>query len=88
MKPGFYRSLLACSAALALSNATTAFAQSPDGKQLEQRFAAADKDGDGKLTLEEATAGMPHVAKNFNRIDKDKKGHVTLEDLKASMASR
>ena len=35
--------------------------------QLEKRFKEADKDGDGKLTLDEAEAGMPRVAKNFAR---------------------
>ena len=54
--------------------------------QLEKRFKEADKDGDGKLTLDEAQAGMPRVAKNFALIDKDKKGYVTLDEIKAYMA--
>ena len=54
-------------------------------KQMTAAFKAADKDQDGKLTLPEATAGMPKVAKNFARIDKDKKGYVTIEQLKAMM---
>lgn len=52
-----------------------------------ERFKAADKNADGKLTLDEAKAGMPRVAKNFDKIDKDKKGFVTLDDIKATMAS-
>jgi len=55
---------------------------------IEERFKAADKDGDGKLTRDEAEAGMPRVAKNFDQIDKDHKGYVTLEDIKAAMAAR
>ncbi len=55
--------------------------------QLEKRFKEADKDGDGKLTLDEAEAGMPRVAKNFALIDKDKKGYVTLDEIKAAMAA-
>ncbi len=51
-------------------------------KELETRFAAADKDKDGKLTAEEATA-MPRVSKNFKRIDKAKLGYITLEQLKS-----
>ena len=45
-------------------------------------FPHADPD---KLTLPEATAGMPRIAKNFARIDKDKKGFVTLEQIKSMM---
>jgi Ca2+-binding EF-hand superfamily protein len=55
--------------------------------QLESRFNEADKDGDGKLTLDEAEAGMPRVAKNFALIDKDKKGYVTLDEIKAAMVA-
>lgn len=55
---------------------------------LERRFAAADKDHDGRLTLQEAKAGMPGVAKNFNLIDTDHKGYVTLDEIKAAAAKR
>ncbi len=51
-------------------------------KELETRFAAADKNKDGKLTAEEAKA-MPRVSKNFSRIDKAQLGYVTLEQLKS-----
>jgi Ca2+-binding EF-hand superfamily protein len=66
------------SAALAQSAAQIA--------EMEARFAAADKDGDGKLTPEEAKAGMPRVSKNFSKIDKGSKGFVTIEDIKDAMA--
>ncbi len=56
--------------------------------QLEQRFKEANKKGDGKLTLEEAQAGLPRVAQNFAEIDKDKKGYVTLDEVKAALAAR
>jgi hypothetical protein len=55
--------------------------------QLEKRFKEANKKGDGKLTLEEAQAGLPRVAKNFVEIDKDKKGYVTLDEVKAARAA-
>ena len=48
----------------------------------------ADPNHDGKLTLEEAKAGMPRVAKNFDRIDVDKKGYITLDQLQAFIAQR
>jgi hypothetical protein len=49
--------------------------------EVEARFKAADKNGDGKLTLEEAQASMPRVAMAWEKIDVDKKGYITLEQL-------
>ena len=54
-----------------------------DAAEIESRFKSADKNGDGKLTLEEAKAGMPRVAQGFNSIDTEKKGYITLDQLKA-----
>ena len=66
----------------------TAYAQeSRTDREIDERFAAADKNRDGKLTLEEAKAGMPRVAANFQRIDTQKKGYVTAAEIKA-MADR
>lgn len=45
------------------------------------RFKAADKNGDGKLTYEEAKAGMPRIAAVFDKIDVDKKGYLTLPEI-------
>jgi len=53
--------------------------------ELETRFKAADKNADGKLTLEEAKAGMPRVADAFGHIDAEKKGYVTLDQIKTLM---
>ncbi|MGV0998116.1 MAG: EF-hand domain-containing protein [Fluviibacter sp.] len=53
-------------------------------RQIEALFAAADKNHDGKLTLEEAQAGMPKVAANFDKIDTGKLGYVTLDQIKAA----
>lgn len=52
---------------------------------LEQRFKAANTTGDGKLTLEQAKAGMPRVAKNFDKIDVEKNGYITLPQIKDAM---
>lgn len=54
--------------------------------QMESRFAAADKNGDGKLTPDEAKAGMPRVSQNFAKIDRGNKGYVTIDDIKAAMS--
>ena len=54
--------------------------------QAIEKFKAADKDGDGKLTLEEAKAGMPRIAQNFDKLDTEKKGYLTLDQVKAAAA--
>lgn len=55
---------------------------------LQQRFQAADKDGNGDLTRPEAEAGMPYVARQFDQIDTAKRGAVTLPQIEAYLASR
>ena len=55
-------------------------------KAVAARFAKADKNNDGKLSLDEAKAGMPMVAKHFDQIDVDKTGFVTLDQIKAAIA--
>ena len=57
-------------------------------KDIEARFKAADKDSDGKLTLAEAKAGMPRVAKGFDKIDKEKKGYLTVDQIKVFAATQ
>ena len=72
----------ACVSQLAVIN--TAFAdESSKAQQIEDKFKAADQNNDGQLTLEEAKADMPRVAKAFAKIDKDNKGYVTVELIKA-----
>lgn len=56
---------------------------SAQAKQIEEKFKAADKNGDGKLTLDEAKAGMPRVARGFSKIDVNNQGYVTVDDIKA-----
>lgn len=83
----FRNVVLSALSALALMSAISSFAYAQDKeqvKELEKRFAAADKDNDGKLTAEEAKA-MPRVSSNFSRLDKDKLGFVTLEQIKSMM---
>ncbi len=72
----------------ALAFATVASAQTPTASQekqikdAEERFASADKNADGKLTPEEAKAGMPRIASNFKKIDSNNDGFVTIEEIK------
>jgi hypothetical protein len=72
-------------AALSLLLVTQASAQeSFRDRQIDDRFAQADKNHDGKLTQEEAQSGMPKVAANFDKIDTQKKGYVTVDQIKAA----
>jgi len=59
----------------------------PDPQIIAARFQAADTNHDGKLTLEEAKAGMPRVAAVFSQIDVENKGYVTLEQIQAFAAN-
>jgi hypothetical protein len=78
IQPVFMVLLLSIGASVA--NAQESFRD----RQIDARFAAADKNQDGKLTLEEAQQGMPKVAANFDKIDTQKRGYVTLEQIKAA----
>ena len=53
-------------------------------KRGEERFKAADGNGDGMLDREEAKA-MPRVAQNFDAIDADKSGTVTAKEIHVYM---
>ena len=55
---------------------------SPDA-QIAARFAEADTNHDGQLTLAEAEAGMPRVAANFQKIDADQSGTVSFAEIEA-----
>lgn len=82
---------IAALAAVSLALAPAAHAQSYDMalSQLTSRFKAADKNGDGKLSLQEAKdGGMTRVASNFQTIDTDKDGFVTFAQLKAQLDAR
>ena len=48
---------------------------------LKERFAAADKDHNGKLTRDECEAGMPRIFRAYDQIDSDKKGFITLDQI-------
>jgi Ca2+-binding EF-hand superfamily protein len=75
---------------ICLIAANAAYAQAPEGQNqlIETRFKAADKNSDGKLTLEEAKAGMPRIAANFDKIDSDNKGYLTVDQIESVAGSR
>jgi len=77
--------------AVTLALTPAAHAQSYDMalSQLTAKFKASDKNGDGKLTLQEAKdGGMTRVVANFKTIDTDKVGFVTFAQLKAQLDAR
>ena len=49
---------------------------------MDERFAKANTTHDGHLTLAQAKAGYPTVARHFTEIDATKKGYVTESDIK------
>ena len=70
------------------SIAASASAQDADrakqmAAEMQKRFVAADKNGDGRLSRGEAQAGMPYVYKHFDEIDKTHQGTITLADIAA-----
>ena len=57
--------------------------------KFEERFRAADKDGDGALTREEAqAAGLARIVDHFDRIDINKDGKITIDELRDALRSR
>jgi hypothetical protein len=56
--------------------------------KLADRFAAANTTHDGRLTLDQARAGLPMVARHFAAMDKDNKGFVTMEDIQSYMKAQ
>ena len=85
----------AISALLGVTVASLAFAQAPepagrpqDKARVDQRFKAADKDGDGALTRDEAQRGMPALHRVFDQVDANKDGKVTRAELEAAFQAR
>jgi Ca2+-binding EF-hand superfamily protein len=74
--------LLATASAAALAQAVDGGGRGM-GMELQKRFVAADANGDGKLTKDEAKKGMPFVYKHFDEIDTAKKGEITMADIAA-----
>ena len=81
-------------AALLAGASLVANAQDADAPQrgqrmaeLQKRFAAADTNGDGRLTKEEARK-MPMVAKHFDEIDTGHNGSVSMADITAYLRAR
>jgi hypothetical protein len=53
-----------------------------------EHFADANTTHDGRLTIEQATAGYKSIAKSFNQIDVAHHGYITMDDIKAWRAAK
>ena len=83
VRPLFHSRVKFLVVAFSLSLAWPVGADTSRDEQIAERFAAADTNHDGQLTLAEAQAGMPRVAANFSKIDADGSGTVTLAEIEA-----
>jgi hypothetical protein len=58
-------------------------------QKLRKRFEAADQDGSGTLSRDEARkAGLTVVDKNFDHIDTAQRGNVSFDDLQTYLIQR
>jgi hypothetical protein len=58
-------------------------------QKLKKRFDAADIDGSGTLTRDEARrAGLSVVDKNFDHIDTRQRGDISFDDLQSYLMQR
>jgi hypothetical protein len=72
--------------ALGLASAATLVTAAPEGRGFE-RLRAADTNGDGMISREEAKA-LPRLAGHFDELDADKNGQLTAEEMRAAHQAR
>ncbi|MCM0043514.1 MAG: EF-hand domain-containing protein [Burkholderiaceae bacterium] len=57
--------------------------------QMQERWKAADKDGDGALSRAEVDAAkMPMLSRDFDKFDADKDGKLTADEMRNAMMQR
>lgn len=57
--------------------------------KFSEQFKAADKDGDGALTRNEAqSANLTRVVEHFDRIDANRDGKVTRDEIRTLVRAR
>jgi Ca2+-binding EF-hand superfamily protein len=73
--------------ALGLASAALVAVAAPDGNGRGEKLKAADTNGDGMISREEAKA-LPRLAKHFDAIDANKDGKLSADELSASREKR
>jgi hypothetical protein len=51
-------------------------------ERFDEHFKAADANGDGSLSLDEAQSNMPRIGERFSTLDQDKNGLLSPDELK------
>ncbi|MDH5822547.1 hypothetical protein QFW77_06025 [Luteimonas sp. RD2P54] len=51
---------------------------------MQERFTTADTNRDGRISRDEASAGMPRVAERFDALDTDSDGQLSRDELRAA----
>jgi Ca2+-binding EF-hand superfamily protein len=74
-------------AALGLASAACLAVAAPEGRGSD-RLRAADTNGDGMISLQEAQAALPRLAKHFDQVDANHDGQVTADEMRAARAKR
>jgi Ca2+-binding EF-hand superfamily protein len=72
--------------ALGIASAASVASAAPEGRGGD-RLKAADTNGDGMISREEAKA-LPRLAKHFDQLDADRNGQVTREEMRAAHQKR
>ena len=52
-------------------------------EQFQERWTAADQDGDGQIDLAEAQTGLPQLAERFQDFDSNGDGKISLDEMRA-----
>lgn len=86
MTPALAAAMLVCLSGAALAQQSGRLEQFQ--ARLAERFDAADQDKDGWVTRAEAEAGMPFVARHFDKMDPQAKGRLSRDDILAYIATR
>jgi hypothetical protein len=76
------------SAPVLAETATPASTEHHGRRSAQDHFADANTTHDGKLTLDQATAGYKSIAKSFSQIDVNHHGYVTMDDIKTWKAAK